>query len=162
MAPWCAKGVTRALSNNSAAAVHRQCCCIQKPVSLQSTGSAAVLECSAPAFQRHAPLQRRWHHCLKALLPHRQCTLSCKGSAATNCRQCCFIGKAVSLSNNSAAAVHRQCCHIQKAVSLQSMGSAAVLECSAAAFQKHAALQRRWHHCLKALLPHGEGNAAVM
>ena len=52
------------LSNNSAAAVHKQCCLILKAVLLQSKGSAAVSGCSAAAFQR------QWHHCLKAALPH--------------------------------------------------------------------------------------------
>ena len=88
--------------------------------------------------------------------------LSCEGIAATICRQCCLNEKAVSLSNKSAAAVHRQCCHSLKAVLLQFTGSSAVLGCSAAAFQRHAALQRQWHDCLKAVLQHRKGTTAAM
>ena len=134
----------------------QQSCCRPQALLLQSTGSAAVLGCSAAAYQRHAALQRQWHHCLKAVLPH------CEGTAAAMCRHCCHQLKTVLPHWEGSVTVQQQCCCRPQALLLQSTGSAAVLGCSAAAYQRHAALQRQWHHCLKAVLPHGEGNAAVM
>ena len=101
----------------------QQQCGRPQAVLLQSTGSAAVLGCSPAAFQRHATLQRQWHQCLKAVLPH------CEGAAAAMCRHCCLQLQAVLPHWEGSVTVQQQCCcRIVKARPLPCEGSAASLD----------------------------------